>query len=357
MPKPRQTPLPSSPDARENVLRAYIELHPRASDDDVVAYLRTVHPGRGGSYYALRHIRWARNGLAKGSVRVPPVAVSQAKAVAAEATAKCGQLPRSPSTVTTVSSPRRASTFAHHMEQQALGLGRLMCEVRPHLAHLYADGRNMQPWYSAPCLFEQAADRVFLALNPGGVPQPTACPYRPLGHDCVASSCEQGPFNRWLDEEWEGHPAGRKRNQVAVLEAFRALFGDCDAERTLRRTPCLEVCPLRTRKASDLPKEVWGASRSWCREVLEKLAPRTIVCNGNNEKRNSPWAAIKQVFQVEEVRCRWLYNAASLKWGKVGGPPGPLTGAVVIGCPHWSQFDGGAVFAALRDLGQSLSLR
>lgn len=69
MPTSRQTPRPTSPNARENVLRRYLTLHPGASDNDAVAHLRTVHPGKGESYYALRHIRWARNGLAGGPAR------------------------------------------------------------------------------------------------------------------------------------------------------------------------------------------------------------------------------------------------------------------------------------------------
>lgn len=353
MPTSRQTPRPASPNARENVLRRYLKLHPRASDDDAVAHLRTVHPGRGASYYALRHIRWARNRLADAPARARPAAGNHAKAVSPDGHTVSDWAPRSQSAASTVG----LASFAHHMEQRALELGHLMCRVRPDLAHLYADGRNMQPWYSAPCLFEQAADRVFLALNPGGVPRSTNRPYRPHGHDCAAAGCETGPFNRWLDEEWEGHPAGRKKNQVAVLKAFRALFGDCDAVPTLRRTPCFEVCPLRTHQASDLPKEVWLACTYWCREVLEKLAPRTIFCNGNNEKRNSAWAAIRQRYDLGEVQCRSLYNTASLKWGKIGGPSGALTGAVVIGCPHLSQFDGGVVFDALRDLRHELTPR
>ena len=249
-----------------------------------------------------------------------------------------------------------ADTFAHRMEQWALQLNALMCRVDPSKAHLYTDGRNMQPWYSTPCLFESPADRVFLAVNPGGAPSPKDPCYSAIAHDCDESGCRHRRFNRWLDERWAGEPAGMRRNQVAVRRAFEALYGEREGEHTLRNTPCFEVCPLRTSRAKDLPKEVWWHSIEWCKAVLEQLRPKAIICNGNSEGR-SPWAAVCSMYEVEIRGCKRLLAKGSLKWGRIAN--GSLVGCSVIGVPHLSyvnKFGGSRVYDALRDLSGQLKL-
>ncbi len=245
------------------------------------------------------------------------------------------------------------TTFAHLAELRALSIGDVMRRARPQLAHLYADGRNAVPWFSAPCMFEGPAERVFLATNPGGDPENYRWRLRPRDYDCERDGCVDGPRNRWLDEEW-GKPAGQAHNQIAVKRAFDALYGDGLGAQVLRDTPCFEVCPLRTHKAGDIPGAVWDASVVWCQEVLEQLRPKTIISNGNREWTHSAWAAVQRMFQFERMGERRLFGSASLKWGRVTG--GPLDGAVLIGMPHLSRMRGRPLYNALRDLSAELGI-
>ena len=245
------------------------------------------------------------------------------------------------------------TTFAHRMETRALGIGDVMRRARPQLAHLYADGRNAVPWFSAPCMFEGPAERVFLATNPGGDPENYRWRLRPRDYDCERDGCVDGPRNRWLDEEW-GKPAGQSHNQVAVKRAFDALYGDGLGAHVLRDTPCFEVCPLRTHKAGDIPGAVWDASVVWCQEVMEQLRPKTIISNGNGESTHSAWVAVQQMYQFERMGERRLFGSASLKWGHV--TDGPLSGAVLIGMPHLSRMRGRPLYNALRDLSTELGI-
>ena len=245
------------------------------------------------------------------------------------------------------------TTFAHRAEQRALLIGDIMSRERPQLAHLYADGRNAVPWFSAPCMFESQADRVFLATNPGGNPDQHRSRLRPGAHNCERDGCASQRRNRWLDEEW-GKPAGQSHNQVAVKRAFDALYGDGLGEQVLRDTPCFEVCPLRTHKAGDIPTAVWDASVVWCQEVLEHLRPKTIVSNGNREWTRSAWSAVQRMYEFERLGERRLFGTAALKWGRVTG--GPLQGAILIGMPHLSRMRGRPLYNALRELRDELGL-
>ena len=245
------------------------------------------------------------------------------------------------------------TTFAHLAEQRALSIGDVMRRARPQLAHLYDDGRNLVPWFSAPCMFEAPAERVFLATNPGGVPEHFPWQLRPRDHDCEQDDCADRPWNRWLDEEW-GKPAGQAHNQVAVKRAFDALYGDGLGEQVLRDTPCFEVCPLRTHRADDIPSAVWDASIVWCQEVLEQLRPQTIISNGNGESTHSAWTAVQRMYKFERIGQRRLFGTASLKWGRVTG--GPLGGAILIGMPHLSRTRGRPLYNALRDLSAELGM-
>ena len=245
------------------------------------------------------------------------------------------------------------TTYAHRFEQSALNLNELMCSVKPESAHIYVDGRNMQPWFSAPCLFEQPADMVFMATHPGGEPTGEEPPYQQTEHDCVVEDCDARRFNSWLDEPW-GDPPGEAKNQVAVLNAFKALYGDANAESVLRDTPCFEVCPLRISRTNELPDDVWIASMGWSAGVLEHLRPKTIICNGNQAGWHSPWSAIDRIYGVEETASQPLFQGATLRLGIAMS--GELKGAQVIGIPSLSRFGSGPVYDALREVGAELGL-
>lgn len=252
------------------------------------------------------------------------------------------------------------TTFAQRMEQRALGIADVMAKERPQLAHLYADGRNIVPWFSAPCMFEGPADRVFLATNPGGNPDHFTRRLRPGTRDSAGDMSEGRRFNRWLDESWgEGKPkpAGEARNQVAVKRAFDALYGDGLGEQVLRDTPCFEVCPLRTYEARDIPYTVWDASVLWCHEVLEYLRPKTIISNGNREGVLSAWSAVQRMYGMygfERLGKRQLFGNAALKWGRVTS--GSLQGTILIGMPHLSRFGDRRLYNALRELSGEIDL-
>ena len=245
------------------------------------------------------------------------------------------------------------TTFAERMEQRALAVADVMARVRPGLAHLYAGGRNVVPWFSSACMFEGAAERVFLATNPGGSPDQYPWRLRPGEQQCDQDECADSPGNRWLDEEW-GKPAGQAHNQVAVKRAFDAMYGDGLGERVLRDTPCFEVCPLRTHRADDIPSAVWDASVPWCQEVLEHLQPKTIISNGNREWTLSAWSAVQRMYGFERMGERRLFGSAALKWGRVTS--GPLRDAILVGMPHVSRHRGRPLYNALRELSAEVEL-
>lgn len=214
----------------------------------------------------------------------------------------------------------------------------------PTQAHLYIDGRNVRPWFSSPSLFESSAERVFLATNPGG--QADCHPERlvPGAYDCGQSGRTASPHNCWLDDSWEGSPPGRDKRQVPVQQAFNVLYGS-DWASVLRNTPSFEVCPLRTAEVGLLPQGVWDKSIDWCREVLERVSPNTIVTNGNSEQR-SPWGAIKRMYGVDELEPKPVMRNVSLKVGRITS--GKLAGTKVIDVPHLSRFGCEPLYGALR---------
>lgn len=358
---------------REELLAQILDFNPDNEMDDREVARRYFADGW-TTRCEVRDVRWARNRLRDGTITRGAVERKRAlEGKGVESVRAWNSRPKPRSTRTSRKGSRTleqvveqpadpaahandADTFAHRMEQWALQLNALMCRVDPSKAHLYADGRNMQPWYSAPCLFESPADRVFLAVNPGGAPSREYEPYSATAHDCDESGCRHGRFNAWLDQSWGGEPAGMRRNQVAVLKAFQALYGEREGETTLRDTPCFEVCPLRTSKAKDLPEIVWRHSIEWCGAVLEQLRPKAIICNGNSEGR-SPWAAVCSMYEVKTRGRKHLLAKGSLKWGRIA--KGSLVGCSVIGVPHLSyvnQFGGSRVYDALRDLSGQLKL-
>lgn len=247
-------------------------------------------------------------------------------------------------------------SFTFKMEVRALELAKLMCRQCPKWEHLYTDGCNVRPWFSSTSLFEKSAQRVFLATNPGGLADSNLKNLRlePGAYDCGESDPDRtaSPHNCWLDDVWAGSPPGRDKRQVPVQRAFEALYGS-KWESILRNTPSFEVCPLRTANVNDLPEEVWSASIDWCRDVLEKIHPDTVITNGNGVGK-SPWQAIKQMYGIQVLKKVPVNKnkSGSLKVGKLTS--GKLKGAKIVGMPHLSQpqFRTPRLYEALRCVGQ-----
>jgi len=187
--------------------------------------------------------------------------------------------------------------------------------------------RGVKCWYSSARLFDQAAERVFVSINPGGdrpdSPQDQKSPYVDPKH------------NAWLDQDWGQGPGGTK-HQKMVVKVFDALYDTCGMS-VLRATPSFPVAPFRTPRANMLPKRAWQVAKPWFCEVLEHLGPRVVICNGNGESM-SPWSVLCERYEVEVIQQTKLGRAARIKEGVIRSEIS--RGMKILAMPHFT----GAVF-------------
>ncbi len=200
--------------------------------------------------------------------------------------------------------------FAYEMQKEAERL------AKPFEGRIY----GVKCWYSAARLFDQKAERVFVATNPGGgnadeKREDKSDPY--TKHD----------FNAWLCEDWSGRGS---EHQKRVLTVFKILYGTTGRE-VLRETPCFNVAPFRTPSSKELPECAWESALDWFTQVIEHLQPKTIICNGNGEGK-SPWGALCSKYSINNVKKVTLTQTSSLKEGVVAS--GSLAGAKILAFPH-----------------------
>ena len=186
---------------------------------------------------------------------------------------------------------------------------------------------GIKPWYSSAKAIEDGTKVAFVGANPGGGEQ-AQIDERRLG--VLNHPYEDLDYNAWLDDRhWGGGEL-----QANALETFDILFGK-QGSRVLRGSACFNVVPLRTTGTGYLSSDTWEKGVSWAKDVLEHVAPKEIVCNGNGPSK-SPWSVFsKRPFGITRVEEVPLYNNFRLKHGVIES--GKLAGASVIGLPHLSR--------------------
>ena len=204
---------------------------------------------------------------------------------------------------------------------------------------------NIKPWYNPRWMFEPRTDRVdcvFIGINPGGDPEcpgpsenPETC-VSTSGNRChhdlpqyYDDSPSEVPYNDWLDARcWQGKG---KLHQKRVKRVFSTLFDIENPEHVMRSTPSLNVCPLRTKGARQIPDCVWEQSLTWCMTVLGNLRPRLIICDGFGESGKSTWSAFKEMYGILSPQKEPARGRANLKWGSIRARP--LEQTTIVGVP------------------------
>ena len=186
---------------------------------------------------------------------------------------------------------------------------------------------GIKPWYYSARVIESGTKVAFIGANPGGGEQ-AQIDERRLG--VLNHPYEDPDYNAWLDDRhWGGGEL-----QASALETFGILFGK-QGSRGLRGSACFNVVPLRTTGTNYLSSDTWEKGVTWAKDVLEHVAPKVIVCNGNGPSK-SPWSVFsKRPFGITRVEEVPLYNNFRLKHGVIES--GKLAGASVIGLPHLSR--------------------
>lgn len=258
--------------------------------------------------------------------------------------------------------------FARKMQRKANDLALLMeTESRRHRGvpnwNSRVPGRddvtrtNIKPFYSPYANFDpEFCDTAVIGVNPGGNPrQPDTTDATYLTN----LDKPRGKYNAYLDETWErAEVVGEAGLQQGVQTVFQTLYAPDEWDDHLRYAASLNVCPLRTCRATHIPIKVWKASVEWCLEVLEFLQPKRLICfavfaKSGKPARRSPWHTFNHQFQIERKFCanvkRPNDKLPAFVYGG-GASNGALAGCEVIGTPHLSYHHGNPLmFNALRD--------
>ena len=226
--------------------------------------------------------------------------------------------------------------FAEEMESDARKfINELICKGKLD-DELYDDDSNFKPWYSPRGLIDDVVvrvDRVLIGINPGGCPsKPDRTTEERRWEDALDPS---RPFNAYLDESWEGYPEGKAPLQQGVRNVFRVLYQH-ERDIKLRYTACFNVCPVRTRDSRKIQTDLWDHSVDWCKQVLNCLMPTTIICNGNDNAKKSPWTVLRTAYGIDLIQCVPL--GVTNRFVKFGvATVGPLEGTKVLAVPHLSR--------------------
>ena len=228
--------------------------------------------------------------------------------------------------------------FADEMQKEAEAIANKMVNAtggkwqrQPHQQD------NLKTWYNPAEIFEKPSCLVFLGIHPAGDPFDKKAPGK---HKCQdkawhADNC----FSYWICEDWS-HSRNGSQHQGYVWKAFENIFCK-DWKQTLLEAPSFNVCPIRTSEAKDIPIPVWKASVIWCKKVLERIRPDTIICNGNAEAVRSPWAMLKKEYGLGQFECIPLGDSKrSVK--RAVAHKKPLDGTKVLAVPHLSRHGGWA---------------
>ena len=206
---------------------------------------------------------------------------------------------------------------------------------------------NLKTWYNPAGKFDKPSCLVFLGIHPAGDPFDKEAPSK---HMCKDKTWHTDTHNYWICEDWS-HSRNGSQHQQYVWKAFKQIIGK-DWKRTLLETPSFNVCPIRTSEAKDIPIPVWNAGVIWCKKVLERIRPDTIICNGNAEAVRSPWAMLKRQYSLGQFECLPLGNSnRSVKRAVL--TTGPLQSTKVLALPHLSRHGG---WSSLESVLQEIAL-
>lgn len=198
------------------------------------------------------------------------------------------------------------SSFADKLEDYARFLVGKHVDPSPLDELFGGDIPNFKPWYSPKWMYEPVeggVDRVFLGIHPSYNPNFEA------GNACDKPGCDHerleyvnyprssNPYNDWLDSGcWGPHGKG---HQTKARRAFKSLYGDSEGINKFRFARCTNVRPFRSTGTSDIQQAIWNASQKWCKQLLNGLQPKTIICNGYQDKGMNPWATINELYKPE----------------------------------------------------------
>ena len=142
--------------------------------------------------------------------------------------------------------------------------------------------RSGSLFYSGPSAFQGRRPLYVLGLNPGGSPVAQAA--ETVERDLADWRALTAPWSAYLDESWQGKPAGTHGMQPRMRHMFDRLSLD------LREIPASNVVFVRSANEATLAREK-AALLSQCwpvhATVIRDLGIRTILCLGTTAGRRT----------------------------------------------------------------------
>lgn len=254
-------------------------------------------------------------------------------------------------------------TFTQGKELEAVGIGqRFIDEFRSSRpgAQILRDARI---WNNPRWMFNHPAKGkvALVGVHIGGIPGIIGAAYGGSNadwHKCDLVRSPDDPCNEWICGSWD--EAGI-RAQAKMIEVFNALFGSTNGRQALLKTPSFDVCPVRVHEEKDIPRSVWGESKSWFYSVLEHLQPSLIICNRNSKQGSSvksAWNALadNRDYRLKPIRKDALIHSTGyLKCAEIKG--GVLSKTKVIGLPQLTRWGTEDLWRELKILGKELRTR
>lgn len=140
--------------------------------------------------------------------------------------------------------------------------------------------RSGSLFYSGPSAFQGESPLYVLGLNPGG--SPVAQATETVERDLADWRALTSPWSAYLDESWQGKPAGTHGMQPRMRHMFDRLGLD------LREIPASNVVFVRSANEAALANEKTTLlSQCWSvhAAVIRDLGIRTILCLGTTAGR------------------------------------------------------------------------
>jgi hypothetical protein len=148
-------------------------------------------------------------------------------------------------------------------------------QISPSIMH-----RSGSLFYSGPSAFQGQRPLYVLGLNPGGSPVAQAA--ETVERDLADWRALKAPWSAYLDESWQGKPAGTHGMQPRMRHMFDRLGLD------LREVPASNVVFVRSANEAALASEKAALlSQCWTVHgaVIRDLGIRTILCLGTTAGR------------------------------------------------------------------------
>lgn len=179
----------------------------------------------------------------------------------------------------------------------AVGIEQFLKLVSPAIAE-----RSGSVLYSGRSAFSAPSSVYLLGLNPGGDPIRQA-------HETIRCSIataldrQADDWSAYVDESWNGRPAGTFRMQPRIRHMLGSLGLDP------RRVPASNVVFVRSTRERDLENEKASLLKAcWPvhQAVIDKLGVRTVLCLGGTAGRwtRDALGANQRVDQFQEDNAR-----------------------------------------------------